>query len=166
MNALAKSIFSEGNHWLRWTFVVLAGYVLITYVTTKTYPQARYLHVKKVAAGVYEALDDASYRGENTVIGWPIRWLGYRREATSRSVDAPLKMIAVKTSMFALGLDLLAVAAVIVAGVQIRLVLRERFRAVRVVVIVLCLIYVGSMPFVAERNFLGRIPVYADDSES
>lgn len=152
------------SYWTRWSVIVVAGWLLITFFTAKTYRQDRFVHVRQLAPGVYAALDDRAFRGENTVVGWPARFVGWRREATELDGNSPWRLTAVKTSAMALALNLLVVGATIVAGVQVSRLLRHEVSKQRLAIVVVCLAIWIVAAFAAGHNFLGRIPVYADDA--
>jgi hypothetical protein len=157
------------GQYVRWAFFLVLAYAAITYAT---------VHVQRHPLKVFEAprsglktLDDLQlveiYSGQQSYVGWPLRWLVYREQADEPSPYAPLQMTQVKFSLIALALDLLGMMALIILAVQVSRTLRgSRFTWRRGVLMLICLVMLLSLIPLKEYDFVGEIPTQPGQERS
>lgn len=155
----------KGLVW-RWAVLSILLFAAVTFFTTKFYTQNRLAESPfQIGPGKWVSTSEKQYRGQNVIIGWPCRWLGYRQEAEDTTNYSPMRTVALKFSFIALILDILAIFATATAGVQIsRFLRRETTSTLSAILLYLCLGYLCALPWLVQYNFLGRIPVYPGDN--
>jgi hypothetical protein len=148
-------------HYVRWACFLLVAYATITYFTVH-----RQWHPLKVYQSTHPGLNFPHelelveiYPGQQSYVGWPLRWLVYREEAEEPSPYAPLRLVQAKFSVIALALDLTGLIALVILGVQLSQTLRgSAFTWRRGVLMLICLAIVISIVPLTQYDFVGDIP--------